>query len=150
VHEYNITQGLCWCYLIGEIVPLFNHTWVKAEFVSIDGWIYFRWLPMRYSNTTVRSLSKGKIDILPVNCTRLFENWSFSAVNSLLGHVCIVCVDLSLLLFLPLSKRKLFIYGRLNRDIRMFGTASDSPSRVAQWLSLGFIIHLLLLLLMNK
>jgi len=33
------------------------------------------------------------------------------------------------------SKRKLFIYGRLNRDIRMFGTARDSLSGVAQWLS---------------
>jgi len=42
------------------------------------------------------------------------------------------CVDLSLLLFLPLCKHKLFIYSRLNRDIRMFGTASDSPSGVAQ------------------
>jgi len=32
----------------------------------------------------------------------------------------------------------------------MFGTASDSPSGVAQWLLPGFIIRLLLLLLMNK
>jgi len=32
----------------------------------------------------------------------------------------------------------------------MFGTGSDNPSEVAQWLPLGFIIRLLLLLLMNK